>query len=50
MQGVAPTKPGALRRKELEHAERIAEKIGNLIVVGGLDALVPSIREALAKE
>lgn len=42
--------PTLLRLKELEHAERIAEKIGNLTVVGGLDALVPSLRAALAKE
>lgn len=42
--------PTLLRLKELEHAERIAEKIGSLTVVGGLDALVPRIREALANE
>lgn len=41
--------PTLLRLKELEHAERIAEKIGHLTVVGGLDALVPSLRAALAK-
>jgi regulator of protease activity HflC (stomatin/prohibitin superfamily) len=39
--------PTLMRLKELEHAERIAEKIGSLSVVGGIDALVPKIRDAL---
>ena len=39
--------PTLMRLKELEHAERIAEKISNLSVVGGIDALIPKIRQAL---
>ena len=39
--------PTLMRLKELEHAERIAEKIGHLSIIGGIDALVPKIREAL---
>ena len=39
--------PTLMRLKELEHAERIAEKIGQLTIVGGIDALVPKIREVL---
>lgn len=39
--------PTLMRLKELEHAERIAEKIGTLSVVGGIDALVPKIRDVL---
>jgi regulator of protease activity HflC (stomatin/prohibitin superfamily) len=39
--------PTLMRLKELEHAERIAEKIASLSVIGGIDAIVPKIREAL---
>jgi regulator of protease activity HflC (stomatin/prohibitin superfamily) len=38
--------PTLMRLKELEHAERIAEKIAHLSVVGGIDALLPKLREA----
>lgn len=37
--------PTLMRLKELEHAERIAEKIAHLSVVGGIDALLPKLRE-----
>lgn len=40
--------PTLMRLKELEHAERIAEKIAHLSVVGGIDALLPKLREAFA--
>ncbi len=39
--------PTLMRLKELEHAERIAEKIAHLSVVGGIDALIPKLREVL---
>jgi regulator of protease activity HflC (stomatin/prohibitin superfamily) len=39
--------PTLMRLKELEHAERIAEKIAHLSVVGGIDALLPKLREAV---
>jgi len=42
--------PTLMRLKELEHAERIAEKIGHLAVIGGIDAIVPKIREALSEK
>lgn len=42
--------PTLLRLKELEHAERIAEKIGQLTVIGGIDAIVPKIREVLTEK
>ncbi len=41
--------PILMRLKELEHAERIAEKIGSLSVIGGIDALIPRIRDALTR-
>lgn len=39
--------PTLMRLKELEHAEKIAEKIAHLSVVGGIDAIIPKLREAL---
>jgi len=38
--------PVLMRLKENEAAERIAERIGSLSVVGGIDALVAALREA----
>lgn len=40
------TNPLLLRLKELESVERIAEKIGSLSVVGGLDGLMRTLGEA----
>jgi hypothetical protein len=42
--------PTLMRLKELEHAERIAEKIGSLSVIGGIDAIIPKLRAALKPE
>jgi regulator of protease activity HflC (stomatin/prohibitin superfamily) len=39
--------PVLMRLKENEAAERIAERIGSLSVVGGIDALVAALREAV---